>query len=185
MGLSRTYSKLEPFRGAPVHSTRTLTDAHRRHNTSGCYDTPRDHTTASAQPFTYLNRHYFSSLDTRSLFSRPYFMQRFASSLLSRPVASTLSRSTFFRAMSVSTDQIKEHYIVYDNAGKEFAKIESAPHCSSTQSSTHATSSLTRAATTRDIESRQAGCGKFCCNTLSPLPSSCLRVSPVTCRVRI
>ena len=51
-------------------------------------------------------------------------MQRFASSLIACPIASTFSRSTLYRAMSVSAQQIKEHSIVYDSQGKEFAKVE-------------------------------------------------------------
>ena len=63
-------------------------------------------------------------------------MQRFASSLLARPVlVSSLSRSTLYRAMSVTAQQIKEHSIVYDSQGKEFAKVESALN---THSHTHA-----------------------------------------------
>lgn len=60
-----------------------------------------------------------SALSTRLSFAcLSFFMQRFASTLIARPVVSTLSRSTFYRAMSVSADQIKEHSVVYDSQGK-------------------------------------------------------------------
>lgn len=64
-------------------------------------------------------------------------MQRFASSLLARPVVSSFARTSLFRSMSVSAGQIKEHALVYDSEGKEFAKIESGTqHTTAPQHST-------------------------------------------------